>query len=152
MIVLQHLTGPLRGQRLETRKAVIAIGRDAAADVSFSAFDLKKISREHAQIRFERDWYYLIDGRSANGTWVGPSQVTEPRRLREGDVIHLGSPDGPSMVVQFVYDRARYLAELRPPPDPIPPAWLLLLGIMCLTLVTGIVVIVMSLADTTGPP
>lgn len=146
MIVLRQLTGPLMGQTVETRKAEIRIGRDPEAEVSFAAHNLPRVSRDHACIRFQNSWYELIDEHSANGTWLGRQRVEGPTRLREGDIIRLGGIDGPSMEVQFVYDRAHFAALRAPPRDPLPAFWIALLVAIGLTLALGVVAMVYALS------
>ena len=48
-----------------------------------------KVSRTHANIRFDADGYVLIDNGSTNGTRVNGVPI-EHHRLRDGDVIEIG--------------------------------------------------------------
>lgn len=144
MILLRHLSGPLQGQETRSRGAELRIGRDDDNDVVLRG---PKISKLHARIRFQNQWYELVDENSLNGTWLNSEEhrLEGPRRIREHDVIRLGSRDGPSVEVCFEYDRARYTASQAPPRVPIATIWLALLAVMALVLVAivGILVLVL---------
>jgi pSer/pThr/pTyr-binding forkhead associated (FHA) protein len=47
-------------------------------------------SRRHALIQRSAEAYWIDDLGSSNGTWVNRDRVTEPRRLKDGDMIHIG--------------------------------------------------------------
>ncbi|MGC4069102.1 MAG: FHA domain-containing protein [Polyangiaceae bacterium] len=49
-----------------------------------------QVSRKHAVIRWMNGYHVVEDLKSANGTFIGGSRVTE-RRLSPGDVIQFGS-------------------------------------------------------------
>jgi FHA domain-containing protein len=68
----------------------LTVGRRAGNDIVLGWDD--EVSRVHAA--FERvgpDWLIADDGLSHNGTWVNGERVTGQRRLRDGDVIAVGS-------------------------------------------------------------
>ena len=52
--------------------------------------DDPSVSPKHARLIVSQGEYVLSDEKSIAGTWVNYEQVTEPRRLQHGDVIHLG--------------------------------------------------------------
>ncbi|MFH1906255.1 MAG: FHA domain-containing protein [Chloroflexota bacterium] len=54
--------------------------------------DDPSVSQLHARLKKERDGeFYLLDQNSTAGTWVNYEPVTnEPRRLKHGDILHLG--------------------------------------------------------------
>lgn len=69
-------------------KTVLTLGRDKSSDIVLA--DLK-VSRNHAMIRcIGYGDYYLIDGGSANGSYVNQQRVTMPRLLKHGDRIVIG--------------------------------------------------------------
>jgi DNA-binding response OmpR family regulator len=72
---------------------VCLIGRSPSCQV---VIPRQIVSRLHATIeRNEVDQYYLSDANSANGTFVNElaHPLRKPHRLKNGDVIGLGSPD-----------------------------------------------------------
>lgn len=72
-------------------KTVLTLGRDKASDIVLT--DLM-VSRNHAMIRrVGHADYYLIDGGSANGSYINRQRVTVPRLLKNGDVISIGRVD-----------------------------------------------------------
>ncbi len=64
------------------------IGRDPRSTVWV---DASGVSRRHARIVVSGDLARLEDLGSKNGTFVGESAVTGPRKLSDGDVIQIGS-------------------------------------------------------------
>jgi hypothetical protein len=52
--------------------------------------DDPSVSPLHARLREEKGKYILNDEGSTAGTWVNYEQLTAPRRLQHGDVIHIG--------------------------------------------------------------
>jgi hypothetical protein len=70
--------------------------------------DDASVSPLHAHlIHLPDGGYQLADEKSTAGTWVNYEQILEPRRLKHGDVIHLG--------------RISYRFLLRKPPELLPP-------------------------------
>jgi hypothetical protein len=70
--------------------------------------DDASVSPLHARlIHLPDGGYALADEKSIAGTWVNYEQILEPRRLKHGDVIHLG--------------RISYRFLLRKPPEPPEP-------------------------------
>jgi pSer/pThr/pTyr-binding forkhead associated (FHA) protein len=68
----------------------ITIGRRPANAIALD-WD-SEVSRVHATLeRAGEDWTVIDDGLSHNGTFVGGERVTGRRRLRDGDVIAVGS-------------------------------------------------------------
>lgn len=70
--------------------------------------DDASVSPLHARLsRLPNGGYQLADEKSTAGTWVNYEQILEPRRLKHGDVIHLG--------------RISYRFMLRKPPEASKP-------------------------------
>jgi len=67
------------------------IGRDPGCDL---VLPLNIVSRLHAQIERYHSGYVLRDLDSPNGTFVNGMRINvdEPRRMKDGDLIGLGSP------------------------------------------------------------
>ena len=74
---------------LDPERGPLIVGRSATCDVPLP-WD-GRVSRTHAQLeRVGRDWTVVDDGLSRNGTWVNGERVVSRRRLRDGDVVHVG--------------------------------------------------------------
>lgn len=68
----------------------LMIGRGESSDVSLP-WDAR-VSRTHAALeRLGAEWSVVDDGLSRNGTWVSGKRLTGRRRLRDGDVVVVGS-------------------------------------------------------------
>ena len=68
----------------------LTLGRRAGNDIVLG-WD-EEVSRVHAALeRVGPDWLIADDGLSHNGTWVNAERLTGQRRLRDGDVIAVGS-------------------------------------------------------------
>jgi len=65
--------------------------------------DDPSVSPLHARLKQEHGEYILSDEKSTSGTWINYEEVTTPRRLQHGDVIHIG--------------RLSYRFMLRKPPE-----------------------------------
>jgi len=80
---------PVR-KRLETFPSMISLGRTANNDL---VLDDPQISKFHASLRFRDGELELEDAGSANGTFVGKTQLHKgvPQRLRRGDIVRFGS-------------------------------------------------------------
>lgn len=70
----------------------IVIGRDQK---NYIVLDSKRISRHHAEIRFEDGAFFVIDLKSGNGTLLNNQRLTpaEKTLLRKGDHIQIESFD-----------------------------------------------------------
>ncbi|HLI71743.1 MAG TPA: FHA domain-containing protein [Ktedonobacteraceae bacterium] len=77
-------------QEMTLDKLEYAIGRAPSSDILLSKDKLT--SRRHATIHYENGAYFLMDERSANGTFVNGQQLEEkvPRKLQNGDHISIG--------------------------------------------------------------
>lgn len=82
------VNGEKAGSRWELLESVINIGRDATCQIRLPD---TTVSRRHAQVVRQADGYYASDLESINGTKVNEDDLTAPRRLRSGDLLHLGS-------------------------------------------------------------
>ncbi len=77
-------------------KTVLTVGRDKSSDIILG--DLM-VSRNHAMIRrIGNGDYYLIDGGSANGSYVNQQRVTMPKLLKDGDRITIGG-------IEFLFEQ-----------------------------------------------
>jgi len=52
--------------------------------------DDPSVSPLHARLRAEKGKYILTDESSVAGTWVNYEQLTAPRSLQHGDILHMG--------------------------------------------------------------
>lgn len=72
------------------RRATLTIGRQRASDVPLP-WD-GAVSRVHAALeRVGEEWTLVDDGSSRNGSFLNGERVRGRRRLRDGDVIRVGS-------------------------------------------------------------
>ncbi len=78
--------GPGRGQTFDLHGEV-RLGRSRSNAIVLSD---GKVSRNHARLDPVRDTYILTDLGSANGTLVNGVRITQPVRLRDGDLINVG--------------------------------------------------------------
>ena len=78
------------GRTVVVAEGETVIGRDPRCEVWL---DAEGVSRRHARLRLARggNQVLLEDLASTNGTFVGRSRVTEPRVLKDGDSIRVGS-------------------------------------------------------------
>ena len=78
------------GRTVVVAEGETIVGRDPRSDVWL---DAEGVSRRHARLRLApgTDQVLLDDLGSTNGTFVGRSRVTEPRILKDGDLIRVGS-------------------------------------------------------------
>ena len=52
----------------------------------------KPVSRDHAEIHFRRDTFYIVDSGSTYGTFVNDRRVSpDGQELRDGDTVRLGT-------------------------------------------------------------
>jgi pSer/pThr/pTyr-binding forkhead associated (FHA) protein len=73
-----------QGRRINLAKAHVVVGRAQSCDV---CIDEPHVSRMHASIRQHGDAFFVQDLGSAGGTFVNGVAVTEPRELRNSDVL-----------------------------------------------------------------
>ncbi len=89
----------------------IVIGRDPGVDILVES---PGVSRRHAQITLQGDQCILEDLGSSNGTFLNGERISQPRRLRNGDVIRLGQ----SVALQYQgepQEAAATMMESSPP-------------------------------------
>jgi hypothetical protein len=103
-----------RGQTFDLRGEV-RLGRDRSNAIVLSD---GKVSRHHIRLDPIRGTYILSDLGSANGTFVNGVRVTQPVRLREGDLINLGD----TQMVFYTGAAGGRLADRSPAPEERAPA------------------------------
>ncbi len=74
-------------ERYPLAKPQVSIGRSRESDIFLPD---QWLSRHHAMIEQREDGFWVADLRSKNGTLLNGEPVSDPRRLRPGDVITLG--------------------------------------------------------------
>ena len=67
---------------------MLSIGRLPDNGVALAWDD--EVSRHHAHITRTGDGWALVDDASRNGSYVNGERITEPRALRDGDVLRFG--------------------------------------------------------------
>jgi FHA domain len=76
------------GRELLLSRPEMTIGRAEGCDLGL--FGDPTVDKVHARITHEGQDFVLSDEGSTGGTWVNDERVSEPRRLRSGDLIRLG--------------------------------------------------------------
>jgi len=79
--------GPNQGASFNLRQTVLTIGRSPANLVQVNH---KSVSRRHAQLRKNDDFYLVMDLKSSNGTFLNGKLVTEPTPLKHRDLLQVG--------------------------------------------------------------
>jgi S1-C subfamily serine protease len=79
----------------------ITIGRSPSCDVRFDLSADVQVSTRHAEITRVDGNAIIADLDSTNGTWVNGARLREPRRLRAGDILHVGKT-GPKIIVMRI--------------------------------------------------
>ncbi|HZC07556.1 MAG TPA: FHA domain-containing protein [Ktedonobacterales bacterium] len=80
--------GATAGRPIELAHALTIIGREQDNDI---VLDDERVSRRHAELRWERGRVELADYGSLNGTRVNQQAMRGRAPLRDGDIIELGS-------------------------------------------------------------
>lgn len=86
--VLRVVRGPQTGISIHLSDMPQSIGRSPQCDVFLNDMT---VSRKHALIEPCIDGYTICDTNSFNGVWVNNENVDAPRKLRNGDVIQIGT-------------------------------------------------------------
>ncbi len=81
---------PVRGKPVQLMKAVIHIGRHLTNDIVVND---KRVSRHHAEIRYEHGQFVLYDLGSTNGVGINGVLTRQPVPLKNNDIISVGSHD-----------------------------------------------------------
>ena len=80
------LLQPSRGQPMRLDRPTITLGRHNTNDIIVSE---KRVSRFHAEIRYEHGQFMLYDLQSVNGVQVDGAKVTRPTPLQDRDLIDI---------------------------------------------------------------
>ncbi|HLF70512.1 MAG TPA: DUF3662 and FHA domain-containing protein, partial [Actinomycetota bacterium] len=86
-IAVVSVEGSAPAQNFELTGDAITIGRSTSSGIALSD---PNASRDHAQLSFKEDAWWLTDLGSTNGTLVNDTLIKE-RRLTSGDRIRIGS-------------------------------------------------------------
>lgn len=79
--------GPTPGRIIPLGTGEITIGRETTNKISISD---PEVSRRHAKLTFQSNYYILEDLNSTNGTFVNGRRLVGQYVLQAGDVINLG--------------------------------------------------------------
>ncbi len=91
---------PPQGNPIEVEGERTLIGRDKTAAIRLTE---SSVSRKHATIEKRGGDWFIVDGGSANGTFVDGVQVAE-RRLKDGQTLRMGT--------------VTFKVDIEPPPMP----------------------------------
>jgi hypothetical protein len=83
---LEVMSGEKNSQRVSIND-LLSIGRVEENDLCLPELE---VSRRHATIERQGDEYTITDQGSANGTFINGIQITQPVRLKNGDVVSFG--------------------------------------------------------------
>ena len=84
---LEVIRGPLGGTRFPVNRAVCSIGRTEDNDIVIAD---ESVSSSHATIMQKAGSWYVVDLRSANGTFVDGYRVAAERMVSAGAVLTVG--------------------------------------------------------------
>jgi pSer/pThr/pTyr-binding forkhead associated (FHA) protein len=84
---LKMLKGGTSGTTFPLDREVAVLGRDPACEIPLAS---QEVSKRHSRIVRKGDGYHIEDLQSTNGTRVGDRDLTEVRRLEDGDLIEIG--------------------------------------------------------------
>jgi serine phosphatase RsbU (regulator of sigma subunit) len=85
---LVAITGAESGRRVEIGATPVTIGRDAKQTL---VFDDSQLSRLHARASLVNGELMVEDLKSTNGTFLDGARITEPVKMREGQVLRMGA-------------------------------------------------------------
>ncbi len=78
------LLRPSRGEPFRLDRATIKIGRSDMNDIVINE---KRVSRAHAEIRYDHGVFTLHDQASQNGVFLNGAKITRPTPLKDRDII-----------------------------------------------------------------
>lgn len=88
LIVIYHEDKAQQGKRLELVHGAAWLGRDADSDLVLLD---EGVSRRHARVERQGDAWLVMDVGSRNGTLLNGQPLSGVRRLKNGDLLKLGS-------------------------------------------------------------
>jgi hypothetical protein len=89
------LIRPTRGQPMRIERAIIHVGRNLSNEIVVND---KRVSRFHAEIRYEHGQFVVYDLGSTNGVKINGVVAPRPTPLRNNDTLTIGSHE-------FVFQR-----------------------------------------------
>jgi pSer/pThr/pTyr-binding forkhead associated (FHA) protein len=78
------LLQPSRGEPMRLDRQTIRIGRHNTNDIIVNE---RRVSRFHAEIKYEHGQFMLYDLRSVNGVQINGARATRPVPLQDRDII-----------------------------------------------------------------
>ncbi len=94
-IVLVELRNGEELSELSFAGELVKIGRDKeTCEIAFDQANFPMVSRRHAELRWNRGQWFLIDSNSSYGTFLDEKQISQPTPLKIGNKIQIGT-DGP---------------------------------------------------------
>jgi diguanylate cyclase (GGDEF)-like protein len=94
LIVIYHPEKEQQGKRLELAESVARLGRDEDNDLVLLD---DGVSRRHARVERSGEAWHVMDVGSRNGTLLNGQLLSGVKRLKNGDVLKLGS-----VIVKFL--------------------------------------------------
>jgi pSer/pThr/pTyr-binding forkhead associated (FHA) protein len=78
------LLNPSRGEPIRLDHATMTMGRNDTNDIVVNE---KRVSRFHAEIRYDRGAFMLHDQASRNGVYLNGARISRPTPLKDRDMI-----------------------------------------------------------------
>ncbi len=85
---IRIVQGPMTGQVFPLQRNPVIIGRDESCDVVIS---VPGVSRRHAQLGYQEQWFSIQDLGSTNGTFINSARISGAQVFQPGDMISLGT-------------------------------------------------------------
>jgi phosphoserine phosphatase RsbU/P len=87
MAALVTIQGPTVGQRFPLTRECVEIGRQGNSDIYLESL---AVSRQHARLVRQNNFWFVEDAGSSNGTYVNGENVSGRIPFREGDSLQIG--------------------------------------------------------------
>lgn len=150
--------GPDTGREFPLSVELITIGRERGNQI---ALDDPKVSRRHAELRWQETGYTITDLGSVNGTFVNDIRIEVPQTLQPGDTVKVGETTlvfqvEPVAPVEVRPPEVAVEAPVKPPPRKGSLLPVVLGALAAFLVVAGIIGYAMSQkkpgVTPTGPP
>lgn len=101
MLRMTHTRGAATRNVREFAAVPVRIGCAHENDVALVGEDKHGVLPTHAEIRWDKQAYWLVDLGSRSGTFVNTKRITS-QALRSGDELRFGNEDGPTLRVEIL--------------------------------------------------
>lgn len=101
MLRMTHMRGVAARTVREFAAVPVRIGCAPNNDVALTGEEQQGVAPRHAEIRWEKHAYWLVDLGSRAGTFVNAKRVTA-HALRSGDEVRFGNDAGPALRIEIL--------------------------------------------------